>query len=164
MSAPAGQVAVRRATAEDAGLLTGLIDELNAHQGEETGRVTAEAVRRGGFGLAPEFAALLAERDGAVVGYALFHPTWSTEAGEPGFFLYDLFVRDSARGHGVGRALMRALAATARAEGRTFLWWTAKAWNQEALTFYRGFGASEEDLKAFAVQGEALERLAGGER
>ena len=36
---------------------------------------------------------LLAELDGGPVGYALYHPTWSTEVGERGLYLYDLYVR-----------------------------------------------------------------------
>ena len=69
---------------DDAELLATLIEELNAHQREPTGHVTAEAVRRDGFGAAPEFQVLLAELDGDVVGYALYHPSWSTEVGERG--------------------------------------------------------------------------------
>jgi GNAT superfamily N-acetyltransferase len=156
-------IAVRRATVEDVALLVTLIEELNAHQGDATGHVTAQAVRRDGFGARPEFAVLLAELDGEAVGYALYHPTWSTEAGERGLFLYDLFVRAAARGHGVGRALMQALAAAAKAEGRSFLWWTSKPWNRGAAAFYAGLGAVEEDLKAHAIDGEAFERLAAGE-
>jgi GNAT superfamily N-acetyltransferase len=162
MSDVRGEVAVRRATVDDIELLVTLIEELNAHQKDETGHVTAEAVRRDGFGAAPEFGALLAELDGEVVGYALYHPTWSTEVGERGLFLYDLYVRDAARGHGVGRALMQAFAAVAKAEGRSFLWWTSKPWNREAAAFYTGLGAIEEDIRAHAIHGDAFDRLAAG--
>lgn len=162
MSGAAPELLVRRATAADADLVTRLIEELNAHQKEETGHVTAAAVRRDGFGAAPEFTALLAELGGEVVGYALYHPTWSTETGEPGLFLYDLYVRDAARGHGVGRALMRAVAVAAKAEGRSFLWWCSKPWNQQAQAFYAGLGAIEEDIRAHAIHGEAFTRLADG--
>ncbi|MEK0084816.1 N-acetyltransferase family protein [Benzoatithermus flavus] len=153
---------VRRAVEADAPLIAQMIDELNRHQGEETGHVTAEAVRRDGFGARPEFGVLIAELDGKPAGYALFHPTWSTEVGERGFYLYDLYVRDSARGHGVGRALMRALARAAKEEGRTFLWWNSKAWNEEARAFYRTLGGIEEEVRAHALFGEAFERLAEG--
>lgn len=151
---------VRPAVAGDAEAIARLIEELNAHQGEPTGHVTAEAVRRDGFGAAPEFRVLLAERDGAVLGYALYHPSWSTEVGERGFYLYDLFVREQGRGQGVGQALMAALAAEAKAQGRTFLWWSSKPWNREAQAFYAGLGAIEEDSKAHALFGDAFEALA----
>jgi GNAT superfamily N-acetyltransferase len=158
--ASGARVRVRRAVAADAELVATLIEELNAHQREPTGHVTAAAVSRDAFGAAPEFTVLLAEVDGVPGGYALYHPTWSTEVGERGLYLYDLFVREEARGHGLGRALMQAVAAEAKAEGRTFLWWCSKPWNLQAQAFYAGLGAIEEDIKAHAIFGEAFERLA----
>lgn len=147
---------IRAGVEADAPLIAQLIDELNADQGEETGHVTAAAVRRDGFGKRPEFLVLLAELDGEPVGYALFHPTWSTEVGERGYYLYDLYVRGSARGHGVGRALMVALAHAAAADGRSFLWWSSKAWNTAAQAFYGRLGAVEEAGKSHALDGDPL--------
>ena len=103
-----GRLRIRRAGAADTATLTVLIEELNADQHEPTGQVTEESVRRDGFGAQPEFYTLLAELDGEPVGYALYHPSWSTEVGERGFYIYDLYVRAQARGHGAGRALMAA--------------------------------------------------------
>lgn len=160
MSTGSKPMSIRLAGPADAELVAGLIEELNAHQREPTGHVTVEAVRRDGFAPQPEFQVLLAELDGVAAGYALFHPSWSTEYGERGLYLYDLFVRASARGHGVGRALMAAVAAVAKAEGRSFLWWCSKPWNWEAQAFYAGLGAIEEDIKAHAIFGEPFERLA----
>jgi GNAT superfamily N-acetyltransferase len=151
---------IRRAEASDAELVAALIDELNVHQREPTGHVTTEAVRRDGFGASPEFQVLLAEIDGVAAGYALYHPSWSTEYGERGLYLYDLFVRESARGHGVGRALMAEVAGIAKSEGRSFLWWCSKEWNREAQAFYSGLGAIEETIKAHAIHGEPFDRLA----
>lgn len=150
---------IRPATAADAATLAQLIDELNANQGEAVGQVTAEAVRRDGFGAVPEFAALLAELDGAPLGYALYNPTWSTEDGARGLYLYDLYVRDAARGRGVGRALMVALAHLAHADGRSFLWWNSKDWNRPAQDFYRKLGAAEETVRAHVLAGESLATL-----
>ena len=157
-------VRIRHAGPADAELVAELIEELNAHQREPTGHVTSEAVRRDGFGPSPEFRVLLAEHDGKVGGYALYHPSWSTEFGERGLYLYDLYVRDAARGHGLGRALMAALAAEAKAQGRSFLWWCSKEWNHEAQAFYARLGAAEETIRAHALFGEAFDRLAAGDR
>ena len=150
---------VRLATPADADAVARLSDELNAGQGEPTGLFPAELIRREGFGPAPEFRILLAERGGEALGYALFHPTFATEFGQRGLFLYDLLVTGRARGRGVGRALVAGLAALARAEGRSFLWWCSRAWNREAQAFYARLGAIEEEVKAHAVFGEAFDRL-----
>ena len=154
-----GTPVVRPATVADAELIAGLIEELNAHQREDTGHVTAAVVRRDGFGPRPEFTVLVAELDGAAVGYVLFHPTWSSEYGQRGLYLYDLFVRAGARGRGVGRALMAAVARVAADQGRTFLWWCSKEWNEDAQAFYRALGASEEPIRAHAIFGPPLARL-----
>jgi GNAT superfamily N-acetyltransferase len=155
---------VRPAVAADAEAIALMIEELNRDQGEETGHVTAEAVRADGFAaVPPEFRVLLAELDGWPAGYALFHPSWSSEHALRGFYLYDLYVRDAARGRGVGRALVAALAATAKAEGRAFLWWNSKEGNRRAQAFYRDLGAIEEPVKAHALFGQAFEALAAGE-
>jgi GNAT superfamily N-acetyltransferase len=151
---------IRLAAAADAGMLAELIEELNADQGEEVGHVAAEAVRRDGFGPSPEFRALLAERDGRPVGYALFHPSWSTEHAVAGFYVYDLYVRAAARGRGVGRSLLAAVAALAKAEGRSFLWWNSKEGNARAQAFYRDVGATEETVKAHALFGPAFDAMA----
>ena len=154
---------IRPAVAADAPMVQQLIEELNAHQQQPLGHVTTDAVLRDGFSGRPEFKVLLAELGGAPVGYVLYHPSWSTEVGEPGLYLYDVYVRDSARGHGVGRALMAAVAAIAKAEGRTFLWWCSKPWNRDAQSFYAKLGAIEEPIKAHAIFGEAFDALAASD-
>jgi GNAT superfamily N-acetyltransferase len=166
MSADPGAVTlrIRRAVAADVPVLAQMIEELNADQREPLGHVTTAAVARDGFGERPEFEALLAELDGAPIGYALYHPSWSTEVGEKGFYLYDLYVREAARGHGVGRALLAATAVRAKEDGRTFLWWSSKDWNRKAQDFYRRLGAIEESVKAHALFGEAFDSLAASER
>ena len=154
---------IRTAAPADAGLIAAMIDELNADQDEPTGQVTADSVRRDGFGPNPEFRVLIAELDRTPAGYVLFHATWSTEVGEPGLYIYDLYVRGSARGHGVGRALMAAVARVARDEGRSFLWWNSKDGNRDAQAFYARLGAIQENVKAHAIFGEAFDHLAGGD-
>lgn len=156
-----GGLVIRLARSEDAATIAALSDELNAGEGEPTGRFTADLVRKDGFGDRPEFRTLLAEAGGEALGYALFHPSYSTEHGQRGLFLYDLFVRPHARGRGIGRALIAALARLAAAEDRTFLWWCSKAGNRTAQGFYRRLGAVEEEVRAHALHGEAFALLAG---
>jgi len=80
------------------------------------------------FGLA----ALL---DGQLVGiaHALIHTSvWSG----PSCYLQDLFVAPAARGRGVARALIEALAQRARAAGASRYYWTTHRDNATARSLY----------------------------
>ena len=157
-------VRVRQATAEDAAVLADLARALNEHEGEPAGNSSAATLVRDGLGrVDAEFTVLVAEADAGIVGYALYHTSYSTEFAARGLYLYDLYVTDEARGQGVGRALMAAVARNAKAEGRSFVWWCSKIWNKDAQAFYDRMGAIEEDIKAHAVWGDAFERLAEGD-
>ena len=75
---------------------------------------------------------------GAVVGIAIWFPTYSTFQGRPGIWLEDLFVLPEHRGGGHGRALLQAL--FDRAEGGR-VEWAVLDWNEPSIQFYRSLGA-----------------------
>jgi len=113
------------------------------------------------FGPAPVAEAVIARIAGEPVGFALFFPNFSTFLGKPGIYLEDLFVRERARGKGVGRALMTHLARTAVERGWGRVEWAVLDWNAPAIRFYRGLGADLlEDWRICRLTGEALERTA----
>jgi L-amino acid N-acyltransferase YncA len=92
----------------------------------------------------------------------MFHASYDAPHAARGLYLQDLYVDAAERRHGVGRALMAAVAREARAAGCAFFWWTAKQWNTEALRFYRDLGAISETVVAHALFGEAFDRLIDG--
>ncbi|MEE4295351.1 MAG: GNAT family N-acetyltransferase [Wenzhouxiangella sp.] len=85
--------------------------------------------------------AVLAEVEGEPVGFALFFRNFSTFLGRPGLYLEDLYVRESHRGQGIGRALLAHLAALARKRGYGRMEWSVLDWNQPAIDFYESLGA-----------------------
>jgi GNAT superfamily N-acetyltransferase len=121
-----------------------------------------EVLRDNIFGPRPYCEVLLAEDGGTVVGFALFFHNFSTWEGRRGIYLEDLFVRDRARGLGVGRRLMAALARLALERGcrRLDLW--VLHWNP-ARRFYEELGLRHmDDWLPYRAEGEALARLARG--
>jgi len=105
---------------------------------------------------------LLPEWDGALAGYALYYPFYSSFQG-PGLFLEDVYVREEFRGKGIGKALMAEVAATALREGLWALRWEVLDWNQPAIDFYKKLGATFlSDWKAVLLDGEPLRQLARG--
>ena len=114
------------------------------------------------FGSAPKAEVLIAERDGAPVGFALFFHNFSTFEGRPGIYLEDLFVSPEARGSGAGKALLAALATLALERGCARLEWSVLDWNMPAIEFYRSLGAkSMNEWTINRVDGVALSALAG---
>jgi GNAT superfamily N-acetyltransferase len=110
-------LSIRAATIADVPLLRSLIQELAEYEREsQEVFITEEQLRRNGFGPDPIFRAIIAEQDGQPAGFAVFFTSFSTWTGS-GLFLEDLFVRETFRGHGVGKALVCQVAEIARKEG-----------------------------------------------
>ena len=82
--------------------------------------------------------ALVAELGGRLVGltHYLFHR--STTAIAPICYLQDLFTSETARGHGVGRALIEGVYARAREAGASRVYWQTHETNTTAMRLYDG--------------------------
>jgi GNAT superfamily N-acetyltransferase len=153
---------IRFAASTDCSAILGFIRELAAYEKLEGEVVADEAQLRATlFGVRPAAEVLLAEVGGEAVGFALFFQSYSTFLGKPGLYLEDLFVRPAARGHGVGGALMSALAriAVQRHYGR--FEWSVLDWNEPAIRFYASLQA--KPMKEWIIQrltGAPLAQLA----
>jgi GNAT superfamily N-acetyltransferase len=113
------------------------------------------------FGDRPACSALVAWLGDEPVGFALFFPTYSTFRTMPCLWLEDLFVQPEQRGHGIGLALLRALAAEAVRRGCPRLDWAVLDWNVPAIGFYEKQGAVVlPDWRVCRLEGDALVRLA----
>lgn len=158
-------IAIRPAVAADVPLILALIRDLAAYEREPDAVVATEAdLLRDGFGEAPRFHVLLAERDGEPAGFAFYFFSYSTWRGRPALYLEDLFVRPAYRGYGLGKALMARLARIAVDQGCPRFVWEVLDWNEPALRFYASIGA--EVLRSWLnvrLEGEALERLAAAD-
>jgi GNAT superfamily N-acetyltransferase len=155
---------IRTATEADSGLLFELICELATYEklrAEVNG--DAEVLRRSLFEQrAAE--ALLIEREGEAVGYAIFYVTFSTFECRSGVWLEDVYVKPEHRRGGVGRAIMEHLAALALERGHVRLEWCALEWNEPALDFYDGLGAGVlDDWRMLRLDKAGMERLSRAE-
>jgi GNAT superfamily N-acetyltransferase len=144
MAFPA-DLTIRAATPDDTATILSFIQDLAEYEKLAHEVVADEpALRATLFGARPAAEVLLAELAGAPVGFALFFPSYSTFLAKPGLYLEDLFVRPAARGRGVGRALMSALARIAVSRDYGRFEWSVLDWNEPALAFYRSLGAKPQ--------------------
>jgi GNAT superfamily N-acetyltransferase len=161
--APAAAFAVRDAAPADVPAVLRLVRALATYERLEHRCVAEEeAIHRALFGAPPYCRAVLAEAEGREVGIALWHTTFSTFSGRPGYWLEDIFVEPHRRGIGIGRALLAELARRLAAEGGKHIAWRVLRWNEPSIAFSRGLGAEGDpgDWEGMSLSGEALARLA----
>jgi GNAT superfamily N-acetyltransferase len=155
-------VQIRPAQPPDVALIFSLIRELAEYErAPDQVRGTPQLLETALFGQEPVAEAVIAELDGAPVGFALFYTTFSTWECRPGVWLEDLYVPPQHRRGGIGRALLAHVAAVAVARGCTRLEWTALGWNEPALGFYEKLGAKRlQDWITHRLDGSLLEAAA----
>lgn len=156
-------VSIRPATPADVPVMLGFVRDLAAFEkAPDAVEATEPMLHDALFGASPAVEALIAERDGRAVGFAIFYITFSTWTGRRGIWLDDLYIAPEARGHGAGAALLKALAGIAVDRGYArFEWWVLD-WNTPAIDFYRAKGAvAQDEWTVQRVDGAALRTLAG---
>ena len=155
-------LSIREATRADLPLIASLIRELAEYEklAHEV-RFDEAGLGERLFGPRPYAEVLIGEVDGEAQAFALFFHNFSTFEGKPGIYLEDLYVRPAARGAGLGKALLRHLAALAVARDCARLEWWVLDWNAPAIGFYEKLGARPMDeWTVMRVDGAALTELA----
>jgi GNAT superfamily N-acetyltransferase len=103
---------------------------------------------------------ILGEHEGNVIGFALFHNSFSTFQGRPGIHLVDLYIEPQMRGMGFGKKMLAYLAKlTVERDCGRLEWWVHE-WNQPAIDFYRGIEAFPVDnLRIWRLCDKALKEF-----
>ncbi len=156
------ETVIRAATAADAAQILAFIRALAVYERAPDAVVaTEEGLVRDGFGPNPFYQCLIAEHDGRPAGFALYFFNYSTWVGRPGIYLEDLFVLPELRGKGIGKALLKRVAAVAVQKGCQRLQWEVLDWNTPAIDFYRAMGAEFlDEWRNVRLDGEAIKQLA----
>jgi GNAT superfamily N-acetyltransferase len=96
---------------------------------------------------------LIGARDGGeLVGYACLYWHFSSLKARESVLMNDLFVGESARGRGVGRALIEASAAVARKRGAAHLEWATAPGNLTAQRLYDSTGAERSEWIEYELE------------
>ena len=156
------ELRIERATERDVPLILRLIKGLSEYE-KLAHEVTATepSLRETLFGARPAADVIIAYAGDTPAGFALFFPNYSTFLGKPGLYLEDLFVVPEWRGHGLGLAMMKHLARIAVERGCGRFEWSVLDWNEPAIGFSKGLGATLMDgWSIVRVTGDALTTLA----
>ena len=153
---------LRAAEPQDVPAIVGLIRELAEFEKlSHLCQVSAESLTPHLFGGKPIAECVVGEVSGEVVAFALFFANFSTFLAKPGLYLEDLYIRPAHRGNGLGKALLKHLAGLAVERGCGRFEWCVLDWNERAIRFYEGMGATVmPDWRLCRMSGEQLAAFA----
>ena len=152
---------IRFAGTGDLALILDFIKKLAEYEGMLGEVVATEDLLREWIFEKRKAEVLIAEKDGAPAGFALFFHNFSTFLGRAGLYLEDLFVLPGLRGAGIGKALLARLAALAVERGCGRVEWWCLDWNRPSIGFYRSLGArAMDDWTVYRLTGDAMKALA----
>ena len=162
---PTPPFTLRSAELGEVGAIVQLIRDLaEFEQLSHLVQVTPEKLRPQLFGEKPAAEAMVAERDGEVVAFALYFTNFSTFLAQPGLYLEDLYVKPEHRGHGIGKALLKRLAALAVERDCGRFEWSVLDWNTNAITVYEKMGATVmPEWRICRTTGDELRAMAKAE-
>jgi len=109
--------------------------------------ITEEKLRDVMFSRQAFVGGLIATSNGEPVGYAIYYPSFSTFRGQRGIFLEDLYVSEKCRGSGLGKLMLKRIAAHARSQGIERIDFHVLDWNTPAIDFYAKLGAERADAE-----------------
>ena len=152
------QVQIRKATIDDTPLILKFVKELATYEKAAHEVLTTEKdIRNSLFGPESTTQALICEKDGLPIGYAVYFFNYSTWLGKHGLYLEDLYVVPSERGNGVGKSLLKHLAQIAVQKDCGRFEWSVLDWNEPAINFYKSIGAKAQgEWVSYRLSGEAL--------
>jgi GNAT superfamily N-acetyltransferase len=163
MSQPGKAVTMRAAVEADLPNLLPLMRELAEFERyAEDFAITEETLREQGFSRSPpDFHCIVAEENGALVGFLVYYFVPFTYRAKPNTIIKELYVADGHRGKGVGTGLMKAVAReSARVGCGAIKWWVAK-WNEQGIRFYERLGAKiDPDWHEFQMPEKTFRGLA----
>lgn len=153
---------IRPAKEQDVGLILSFIKELAEYERLSHEVIATEELLKGWlFGPKRKAEVVIAEYDGLPVGFSLFFHSFSSFLGRPGIYIEDIYVQPTARGKGVGRALLAHVAGLAHEKGYGRVEWAVLNWNEPAIGFYNGVGAQPmSEWTVYRLSGAGLENVA----
>lgn len=155
------KISFRYAQENDVGVILAFIKELAEYEKMSDDVVATEELLKEWIFEKKKAEVIFALEDGKEVGMALFFHNFSTFLGRAGIYLEDLFVKETYRGKGYGKALLRKLAQIAVERDCGRLEWSCLDWNRPSIDFYLSLGAQPMDeWTVYRMTGDTLRQFA----
>ena len=92
---------------------------------------------------------IIVENQEKLLGYATFTRQFSTWDAAYYVYLDCIYLREEARGKGIGRKLMEYVNAFTKRTGSTHVQWQTPSFNEDAIQFYKRLGATSKSKERF---------------
>lgn len=137
---------IKEAEVSDVLLIQQLITELAEYEKLLPQMIaTTELLTMHLFGSKPIAHVFLAYENSEPIGFALYFYNFSTFVGKLGIYLEDLYIKESYRGKGYGKALLEKIILKAKEQDCGRVEWSVLDWNKPAIEFYNKMGAQPMD-------------------
>lgn len=156
------ELIIRQASANDATLILGFIRELAVYEkAEHEVHASEQDISNTLFAADAIARAIICEKSGSAIGYAVYFFNYSTWLGKNGIYLEDLYITPAARRGGGGKAMLKYLARLALKNSCGRFEWSVLNWNEPAIKFYESLGAKPlDEWVGYRLTGQPLIDLA----
>jgi len=138
-------VTIRKGIEVDVPAVLNLVKELAHYEkAPQEVEVTVEEMKKWGFGEDKQFDFFVAEKNGTIVGMALYYFKYSTWKGKC-LFLEDIIVTEAERKNGIGKLLFEEVISVAKQLKVRRMEWQVLNWNEPALQFYKKYATIFDD-------------------
>tara|TARA_B100000497_G_C7684647_1_gene414697 strand:- start:2035 stop:2493 length:459 start_codon:yes stop_codon:yes gene_type:complete len=134
MSAKSTNILIRKASKQDISAIFSLVEDLAEYE-NALDKVKVDVDYYIKEWEQNTFHAIVADKDGEVIGTCIYYMTFSTWKGRC-VYLEDFVVREQFRKHGVGQLLYNALLEESKTMDATMIRWQVLDWNNPAIKFY----------------------------
>ena len=154
---------VRKLERRDLDSLLAMVRELAEFENLSEEMVAGEVEYEESFFHDPPAAeAIVAEREGVLIGYAIFFTTFSTFVGRSGIWLEDLYVKKEHRRLGIGTRLLKSVGEIARERKCGRYEWCVLDWNENAIQLYEKMGGKIlDEWRIVRLNRNGIESLGG---
>ncbi len=104
------------------------------------------------FGQNPCLKCLVVEQKKMIIGYATFMKQFSTWDAVFYIYLDCLYLKENARGNGLGRIIMGKIKEYAKSQKCSIIQWQTPNFNKKAIDFYRKIGGVPKSKERFYLK------------